>query len=205
MQQTYLVTLREEFGPRSLPLDNFVSAEQIGSPYVDGAPMTKWAITVSDDTGIVSMLEDQIGVVDFELAASAPPIPADDVRCGQCKQTIIEAGGHLHDLQPFGLEGLICPSCALIQAANAIKYGVMPQSQFLQRVDDELIRARMKFPPFNSYHEGYAIISEEVDELWDEVKKRPRARSRERLAEETIQIAAMCGRFAEDLKLLEAE
>jgi hypothetical protein len=34
----------------------------------------------------------------------------------------------------------------------------------------ELARAEAKFPGFNSAHEGYAIIKEEVDELWDHVK-----------------------------------
>ena len=35
----------------------------------------------------------------------------------------------------------------------------------LDDVAAELNRA-LKWPPFNSAHEGYAILAEEVDELW---------------------------------------
>lgn len=34
-----------------------------------------------------------------------------------------------------------------------------------------LIKARAKHDTMNSHHEGYAVILEELDELWDEVKR----------------------------------
>ncbi len=37
----------------------------------------------------------------------------------------------------------------------------------------EVGRARDKYPPFNSAHEGYAVLYEEVDKLWDHVKVKP--------------------------------
>jgi len=40
----------------------------------------------------------------------------------------------------------------------------------IELVDDELVAARKKFPSFGSDHEGYAVILEELDELWDAVK-----------------------------------
>ena len=40
----------------------------------------------------------------------------------------------------------------------------------LRNVGEEVERAQAKFPPFNSGHEGYAVIKEELDELWDHVK-----------------------------------
>jgi hypothetical protein len=40
----------------------------------------------------------------------------------------------------------------------------------LQSVADEVERAEAKFAPFNSGHEGYAVIKEELDELWEHVK-----------------------------------
>ena len=43
-----------------------------------------------------------------------------------------------------------------------------------QEVVEELCRAEAKFGPFNSSHEGYAVILEELDELWDVVKENPR-------------------------------
>jgi hypothetical protein len=72
----------------------------------------------------------------------------------------------------------------------------------LQEVQDELSRATTKFPPFHGYHEGYAVILEELDELWDEVKKKSDKRDKEVIAlmrAEAIQIAAMALRFVVDL------
>lgn len=63
----------------------------------------------------------------------------------------------------------------------------------------ELRRARGLYEPFHSAHEGWATLREEVDELWDEVKKKPAIRSKTRMREEAIQIAAMAIRFIEDV------
>ena len=58
---------------------------------------------------------------------------------------------------------------------------------------EELRRARKKFPkPFNSPHEGWAVLREEVDELWDEVKADSDAKT---MRSEAIQVAAMALRF----------
>jgi len=55
-------------------------------------------------------------------------------------------------------------------------------------------------PPFHSRHEGYAILQEEVDELWDLIKinhtKNPDCRKD--MKKEAIQVAAMSIRFIED-------
>jgi hypothetical protein len=53
--------------------------------------------------------------------------------------------------------------------------------------------------PFNSAHEGYAVLLEEVDELWAEVKKRRSERDDERMGLEAIQVAAMAVRFLLDV------
>ena len=65
----------------------------------------------------------------------------------------------------------------------------------LEDVLNEYNRASLKFSQFRSPHEGYAILLEEVDELWDEIKgdKKPDARSR--MKKEAIQVAAMALRF----------
>ena len=63
-------------------------------------------------------------------------------------------------------------------------------------VMQELDRATKRFGAFNSYHEGYAVIKEEVDELWDEIKG---TQDNQRMREEAIQIAAMAIRFLYDL------
>ena len=63
----------------------------------------------------------------------------------------------------------------------------------------ELCRARDKHTKFNSEHEGYAVILEELDELWDEIKKKKEERDKTKLMKEVVQVAAMAMRFASDL------
>ena len=86
-------------------------------------------------------------------------------------------------------------------------------------VDKKLAAANKRFPQFNSAHEGYAVIQEEVDELkedMDRINGRiPSLRARVRFndsceelvsriyddainaAREAIQVAAMCKKFLE--------
>lgn len=64
-------------------------------------------------------------------------------------------------------------------------------------VANELNSAREKFPPFHSAHEGFAVLKEEVDELWDEIKMK--GASKARMREEAIQVAAMAIRFVQDV------
>ena len=70
--------------------------------------------------------------------------------------------------------------------------------QLLQLVDAEFQRASSLYPKFNSAHEGYAVLLEEVEELWDEVKKSPKRRDPAKMKEEAVQVAAMALRFLND-------
>ena len=67
----------------------------------------------------------------------------------------------------------------------------------LTLVVDELNRAMRDFPPMRSPHEGWAIIREEVDEMWDEVKANNKLEARE----ECKQVAAMALRYLLEVKL----
>jgi hypothetical protein len=62
-------------------------------------------------------------------------------------------------------------------------------NEALDLVSDEYIKARRKHSPMASGHEGYAVIKEELDELWDEIK----ANRGDSIAalEEATQVAAM--------------
>lgn len=68
----------------------------------------------------------------------------------------------------------------------------------VKEVEREIDRAGTAYPPFNSAHEGFAILLEEVDELWDLVKVKQSKRDIEAMKAEAIQIAAMAVRFIED-------
>lgn len=67
-------------------------------------------------------------------------------------------------------------------------------------VRDELIEATGKFGAFASAHEGYAVILEEVDELWDEIKNNKGDGATERQRREAVQVAAMGARFLLDIQ-----
>lgn len=64
-------------------------------------------------------------------------------------------------------------------------------------VRTEYLSAKEKFPTFYSDHDGYAIIKEELDELWECVKTKHV--NREVLRGEAQQVAAMAIRFLIDL------
>jgi len=68
----------------------------------------------------------------------------------------------------------------------------MNRNEACALVDDELGRALKKFPRHTtSAHHHYAVLLEEVDELWDAVKTNniPHAKK------EAVQVAAMAIRF----------
>lgn len=61
---------------------------------------------------------------------------------------------------------------------------------------DEIKRAFQKFPRKHaSAHEGFAVLKEELDELWDEVKINPKNRIKANMRKEAKQVAAMAIRF----------
>ena len=61
----------------------------------------------------------------------------------------------------------------------------------------ELQRALSKFGPMASPHEGWAVIREELDELWEHVRANTGRSDAARV--EAIQVAAMALRYAHDL------
>lgn len=63
----------------------------------------------------------------------------------------------------------------------------------------EVKTAEAKHQPFNSHHEAFAVILEELDEYWDEVRLKAENRNPEHLQKELIQTAAMCVRALRDL------
>lgn len=75
-----------------------------------------------------------------------------------------------------------------------------PPLDFLELVRRELARATLKFPRRQSgLHEAYAVLLEEVDELWDEIKGQQDPHN---LLIESVQIAAMAARLVRDRGLM---
>lgn len=69
----------------------------------------------------------------------------------------------------------------------------------LKDVFEELSGARQAYPPMRSAHEGYAVIAEELDELWDLVRSRQCGHDFTAMRKEAVQVAAMALRFIEDV------
>lgn len=70
------------------------------------------------------------------------------------------------------------------------------EAMYKDRIDSELYFARQKFPDFRSAHEGFAVLLEEVNELWDVV--RSKHGTPVEIKHEAIQVAAMALRFLTD-------
>ncbi len=60
----------------------------------------------------------------------------------------------------------------------------------------ELERAKVH-PKFHSFHEFYGVLMEEVEELFDEIKKKQQ--DKQRIKEEAIQVAAMVFKMIDNL------
>lgn len=69
--------------------------------------------------------------------------------------------------------------------------------RILAVIDRELDKATSRFNRFNSPHEGWAVIREELDELWEHVRANT-GRDREAMVE-CVQIATMALRYIYDL------
>lgn len=83
-------------------------------------------------------------------------------------------------------EGDLCPTIAY---------------EFLSDMVVELNRAERQHSPYNSYHEAYAVILEEVDEFWEIVRMKTAARVPADARKELLQIAVTAWRAARDLDL----
>lgn len=67
----------------------------------------------------------------------------------------------------------------------------------LKEVEARVHKARSMYPDMRSAPEGYAILLEEVDELWAEIKKK--SPDKEQMRQEALDVAAMAVRFIVDL------
>lgn len=73
------------------------------------------------------------------------------------------------------------------------------EAAIYRTVARELDRAMRSEGSFHSAHEGWAVIWEELDELWEEVRKKRRKRNKVRMRHEAAQVAACAIRFIHDL------
>lgn len=77
--------------------------------------------------------------------------------------------------------------------------------KFFSMLAEEIEGALAQHGPMHSLHEGYAVILEELDEVKEEVWKKPSKRDLKATLLELVQTAAMCVRTAVDCGLLNDE
>ena len=63
--------------------------------------------------------------------------------------------------------------------------------KIIEEVDAEIARSYKHDVKFASLHEAYAVILEELDEVWDITRLKRKIRDKDKLKEEFVQIAAM--------------
>ena len=73
--------------------------------------------------------------------------------------------------------------------------------QFLNDMSIELNKAEQLHGSYNSYHEAYAVILEELDEFWEIVRQKTQDRDNRKAYTELVQIAVTAWRTARDLRL----
>lgn len=64
----------------------------------------------------------------------------------------------------------------------------------IKDVVQEFLTSTEKYGPFNTTHEAYGVLKEEVDELWDACKKNDLSN----MEKEAVQVAAMAIRLIVD-------
>ena len=64
-------------------------------------------------------------------------------------------------------------------------------AEVIDDLDNELTHSYKWGKKFNSLHEAYAVLLEEVEEVWEITKQKKNERDKEKLYKELIQVAAM--------------
>ncbi len=85
-----------------------------------------------------------------------------------------------------------------VRIKNCERVKIMHVKKATTRVLQEYNAAASMFVPFSSNHQAYAVLKEEFDELWDEIKHTNRSLDVKNLEHEAVQVAAMALRFLTD-------
>jgi hypothetical protein len=74
---------------------------------------------------------------------------------------------------------------------------------FRKLQEGKIEKARQDHGPYHSAHEAYAVILEELDEFWEEVRMRSENRDHGVMLRELVDIAVTAERAAYDLGLID--
>ena len=87
---------------------------------------------------------------------------------------------------------------------NDSDFVIMPAERAAEmwNIHLEIERARVHSDKFANMHEAYAVILEELDEVWDITRQKKRDRDPVALRKELIQVAAMAVKAIESMENL---
>jgi hypothetical protein len=130
-----------------------------------------------------------------QAAVPAQPIPLEAaMKAMDFASKVGENIGHIAGFDEGFHQGKMAPRTA---GEQRVRVQAPAAALVLNEVFAEIKKAIKGHGPMHSGHEGFAVIREELDELWDEVKadrgKQASART------EAIQVAAMAVRYVLDL------
>jgi len=97
----------------------------------------------------------------------------------------------------FWIEKDLCSDCASVADMEKFDEVYDQFNLIAMEVAWEYFEARMEHPTYPTYHHGAAVIREEYEELWDEVKKKEW--DKKAMRKEAIQVATTAIRFVIDL------
>jgi hypothetical protein len=73
------------------------------------------------------------------------------------------------------------------------------REELFQEINKEIERAKVHTEKFRSLHEAYAVLLEEMDEVWDITRLKRKDRDEVELRKEFIQIASMAIKSIESM------
>ena len=94
------------------------------------------------------------------------------------------------------------PSAVTLSTGGVLSLTALKEdriNRILLAVKQELFKGMQLHQAYNSAHEAYSVILEELDEFWDEVRKKRQDRSQALMSRELIQVAATSLRTIFDL------
>lgn len=78
---------------------------------------------------------------------------------------------------------------------------IVHDAQIANELAEQVQNIRRKCKPFNSPHEMYGVLCEELQEFFEEVMLKREARSKEKMAKELLDLAAAACRAAAELRM----
>ena len=86
-----------------------------------------------------------------------------------------------------------------VEGLTKLLMDVRLSNDFTDLIMAEVNEVNLKYAPMHSIEEAYAVIKEEFEEFWEEIRAKDEVRDWDSMATELVQTAAMCMRAYNDV------